>query len=44
MFPLPIDLIKPLLERITPAPAGAPEQANGELPEGARVGELGEAQ
>jgi regulator of protease activity HflC (stomatin/prohibitin superfamily) len=38
----PIDLIKPLLER--PAASAAPEQANGELPEGARVGELPQAQ
>jgi regulator of protease activity HflC (stomatin/prohibitin superfamily) len=45
VFPLPIDLVKPLLEpAIRPAPSGAPEQANGELPEGARVGELPEAQ
>jgi regulator of protease activity HflC (stomatin/prohibitin superfamily) len=44
VFPLPIDIVKPLLERITPAPAGASEQANGELPEGARVGELPQAQ
>ena len=44
VFPLPIDLIKPLLE-VAKAPSSAvPEQANGELPEGARVGELPQAQ
>ena len=31
VFPLPIDLIKPLLERAKP-PSAAPEHANGELP------------
>jgi len=38
----PIDLIKPLIDRA--APSAVPEQANGELPEGARVGELPQAQ
>jgi regulator of protease activity HflC (stomatin/prohibitin superfamily) len=44
VFPLPIDLIKPLLEAAQPPPSAVPEQGNGELPEGARVGELPEAQ
>jgi regulator of protease activity HflC (stomatin/prohibitin superfamily) len=45
VFPLPIDIVKPLMEKLAPpAPAGAHEHANGELPEGARVGELPEAQ
>jgi regulator of protease activity HflC (stomatin/prohibitin superfamily) len=44
----PIDLIKPLIEN-QQAPSAAPEQANaeqanGELPESARVGELPQAQ
>ena len=42
VFPLPIDLIKPFLETATgaaPVPP-VPEHANGELPEGASVGEL----
>jgi regulator of protease activity HflC (stomatin/prohibitin superfamily) len=44
----PIDLIKPLIEN-KQAPSAAPEQANaeqanGELPESARVGELPQAQ
>ena len=44
----PIDLIKPLIEN-RQAPSAAPEQANaeqanGELPESARVGELPQAQ
>jgi regulator of protease activity HflC (stomatin/prohibitin superfamily) len=39
----PIDLIKPLIEN-KQAPSAAPEQANGELPETARVGELPQAQ
>jgi regulator of protease activity HflC (stomatin/prohibitin superfamily) len=39
----PIDLIKPLIEN-KQAPSTAPEQANGELPESARVGELPQAQ
>jgi len=44
VFPLPIDLIKPLLDGVK-GPASAPaEQANGELPEGARVGQLPQAQ
>ena len=34
VFPLPIDLIKPLLDGVTP-PSPAPEHANGELPAGA---------
>ena len=38
VFPLPIDLVKPLLESTTkPLAAAAP---NGELPESARIGEL----
>ena len=38
VFPLPIDLVKPLLEMSNkPAPPAAPHP-NGELPEGARVG------
>jgi regulator of protease activity HflC (stomatin/prohibitin superfamily) len=37
IFPLPIDLIKPLLAGAGAPPSAAPEQANGELPEGARV-------
>jgi regulator of protease activity HflC (stomatin/prohibitin superfamily) len=44
VFPLPIDLIKPLLEAAKVPPSAVPEQANGELPEGARVGELPEPQ
>ncbi len=36
----PIDLIKPLLAGAGAPPSAAPEQANGELPDGARVGEL----
>ena len=44
VFPLPIDLIKPLLEAAKAPPSAVPEQANGELPEGARVGELPQAQ
>ena len=41
----PIDLIKPLLAAAAaPPPSAAPEQANGGLPEGARVGELPEPQ
>jgi regulator of protease activity HflC (stomatin/prohibitin superfamily) len=40
VFPLPMDLIKPLLEGAQPALSSAPEHANGELPESARVGEL----
>ncbi len=44
VFPLPIDLITPLIEAAKPPPSAAPEQANGELPEGARVGELPEPQ
>ena len=43
VFPLPIDLIKPLLEGAK-APSAAPEHANGELPEGARVEELAKPQ
>jgi hypothetical protein len=42
VFPLPIDLIKPLLQSVQPAPPAAP--ANGELPESASVGELPEPQ
>ncbi len=44
VFPLPLDLIKPLLEGATKAPPPASEQTNGELPDGARVGELPKAQ
>jgi hypothetical protein len=44
VFPLPIDLIKPLLESAQAPPSAVPEQANGELPEGARVGELPQPQ
>jgi regulator of protease activity HflC (stomatin/prohibitin superfamily) len=44
VFPLPIDLIKPLLEPAKVPPSAVPEQANGELPEGARVGELPQPQ
>jgi regulator of protease activity HflC (stomatin/prohibitin superfamily) len=44
VFPLPIDLIKPLLAATEAPPSAVPEQANGELPEGARVGELPEPQ
>ncbi len=44
VFPLPIDLIKPLLAAAGAPPSAVPEQANGELPEGARVGELPEPQ
>jgi len=43
VFPLPIDLIKPLLEGAK-APSAPPEHANGELPEGARVEELAKPQ
>ncbi|MEA2133210.1 MAG: hypothetical protein QOC68_1119 [Solirubrobacteraceae bacterium] len=44
VFPLPIDLIKPLMEAAKTPPSALPEQANGELPEGTRVGELPEPQ
>jgi regulator of protease activity HflC (stomatin/prohibitin superfamily) len=40
----PIDLLKPLIEAVQPAPSPAREQANGGLPEGASVGQLPEAQ
>jgi regulator of protease activity HflC (stomatin/prohibitin superfamily) len=40
----PIDLLKPLIEAVHPAPSRTPEQANGGLPEGASVGQLPEAQ
>jgi regulator of protease activity HflC (stomatin/prohibitin superfamily) len=43
VFPLPIDLIKPLLEGAKAA-SPAPEHANGELPEAARVEELAKPQ
>ena len=43
VFPLPIDLIKPLLEGAQAAVVSAPEHANGELPEAPR-GELPQAQ
>jgi regulator of protease activity HflC (stomatin/prohibitin superfamily) len=36
VFPLPIDLVKPLLEATSSSSAPAPP-ANGELPEGART-------
>ena len=39
VFPLPIDLIKPLLEA-TDRPSAGYAEANGELPNGARPGEL----
>jgi regulator of protease activity HflC (stomatin/prohibitin superfamily) len=44
VFPLPIDLIKPLLEAAKAPPSALPEKANGELPEGASVGELPQPQ
>ena len=44
VFPLPIDLITPLLAGAKAPPSAVPEQANGELPEGARVGELPQPQ
>ena len=44
VFPLPIDLIKPMLEGAAKAVPPASEQTNGELPDGARVGELPQAQ
>jgi regulator of protease activity HflC (stomatin/prohibitin superfamily) len=44
VFPLPIDLITPLLAGAKAPPSAEPEQANGELPEGARVGELPQPQ
>ncbi len=44
VFPLPIDLLKPLLAGAQAAPSAAPEHGNGELPEGTRVGELPQAQ
>jgi regulator of protease activity HflC (stomatin/prohibitin superfamily) len=43
VFPLPIDLVKPLLEATGTPPPAVPEQANGELPDGARLGELPQA-
>src|SRR3954464_202691 len=44
VFPLPLDLIKPLLEGpLAKAPA-APEPANGELPDGSHVPQLGQRQ
>jgi regulator of protease activity HflC (stomatin/prohibitin superfamily) len=42
VFPLPIDLIKPLLEGAQAAPSRKPETANGELQEGVEVGALPE--
>ena len=44
VFPLPIDLITPLLAGAKAPPSAEPEQANGELPEGARVGKLPQPQ
>jgi regulator of protease activity HflC (stomatin/prohibitin superfamily) len=44
VFPLPIDMIKPFLEIAKGAPSAAPDQANGELPGGAKVGELPQPQ
>jgi regulator of protease activity HflC (stomatin/prohibitin superfamily) len=40
----PIDLIKPLIDAAKTPPSAVPEHANGELPEGTRVGELPEPQ
>jgi regulator of protease activity HflC (stomatin/prohibitin superfamily) len=40
----PVDLIKPLLQASGAPPSGAPEQANGALPEGGRSGELPQPQ
>jgi regulator of protease activity HflC (stomatin/prohibitin superfamily) len=44
VFPLPIDLVKPFLDAAKRAPSAPPEQANGELPGGAKVGELPQPQ
>jgi regulator of protease activity HflC (stomatin/prohibitin superfamily) len=40
----PVDLIKPLLQASGAPASGAPEQANGALPEGGRSGELPQPQ
>jgi regulator of protease activity HflC (stomatin/prohibitin superfamily) len=41
VFPLPIDLVKPLLDMTSSsAPPAVPEQTNGELPSAAGIGEL----
>jgi regulator of protease activity HflC (stomatin/prohibitin superfamily) len=41
VFPLPIDLVKPLLDMTSSsAPPAVPEQTNGELPNAAGLGEL----
>jgi regulator of protease activity HflC (stomatin/prohibitin superfamily) len=44
VFPLPLDLIKPLLEGARTAAPAAPEPANGELPEGSQVPQIGQRQ
>jgi regulator of protease activity HflC (stomatin/prohibitin superfamily) len=44
VFPLPLDLIKPLLEGARTAAPAAPEPANGELPEGSHVPQIGQRQ
>jgi len=44
VFPLPIDIIKPLLDGAKGVASAPDEPANGELPEGARVGGLPEPQ
>jgi regulator of protease activity HflC (stomatin/prohibitin superfamily) len=44
VFPLPIDLIKPLLEHVQPTAPAAPEPDNGELPNGAGVPQIGKTQ
>jgi regulator of protease activity HflC (stomatin/prohibitin superfamily) len=44
VFPLPIDLVKPFLDAAKRAPSAPAEQANGELPGGAKVGELPQPQ
>jgi regulator of protease activity HflC (stomatin/prohibitin superfamily) len=40
VFPLPIDIVKPILDTIGSKPESAPETAPAELTNGARVGEL----
>jgi regulator of protease activity HflC (stomatin/prohibitin superfamily) len=40
VFPLPIDLVRPLLEATGTAPAVPPSADNGELPDAAELGEL----
>jgi regulator of protease activity HflC (stomatin/prohibitin superfamily) len=44
VFPLPLDLIKPLLESARTAAPAAPEPANGELPDGSHVPQIGPRQ